>query len=482
MKRENINNILLDIVEELKQFTYIEQLLYLYIFIFLKVNLDTLQFQKQKYEQKYGNQSEKIQRLMNAQPIITKQDWICIYNKRQEIDFGSYINDFLHKLEEINPCLKEVFTEINFNKIPNIKLKNIIEKLNDICLAIKEEEDRKILEGAIEKITFLLEEENGTQGMMAGNSFTPKNVIKLMTNVSNIKENDNVADLVCGSGGLLIQAVKQIEKQKVQLYGQEKDLEISKVCKLNLLLHEVYDAEINKTDTIKDLFTDRKFDIVLGNPPFSLSNNLKRSIEEEKEIAYDIRYKYGIPPASKADYAFIQTMLYYLKSDGIMSTIVSLGALSRTGAEKNIRINMINDNVVDTIILLPPNLFLGTAIKTCIMICRKNKIQRDILFIDASKYYEKGKLQNYLSEENIKYIIEIYHQRKTIEGISYLASLKEVLENEGNLSVNKYVIEQQGEIVNIEQLRVEINDIEEQLKVIKDKKKFYAEKLYNKEI
>lgn len=480
MERETLKGIFLYILEQLRQFNYLKQLLYIYTFIFLKVNLDTLEFKKQKYEQKYENQSQKIERLMNAQLIITKQNWNYIYNRRQERDIGSYINDFLQQLEEMNPCLKKVFTNINFNEIPNIKLKNIIERLNNTCFAIKKEEDREILQEAIEKTTFLLEEETGTQRMIAGNSFTPKNIIELMTSVLNIKENDKIADLVCGSGGLLVQAMKQIEKQKVQLYGQEKDEEVYKICKLNLLLHEVYDAEISKTDTIKDQITTEKCDVVIGNPPFSISNNLKESIQETNQITYSARFPYGIPPASKADYAFIQVMLQALKQDGIMCTIIGLGALSRVGAEKSIRINMINDNVVDTIILLPHNLFQGTAIKTCIMICKKNKIQRDILFIDASKQYEKGKLQNYLSEENIKNIIEIYNKRETIKGVSYLASLKEVLKNEGNLSVNKYVIEQKEEKVNIEQLKVEINDIEEQLKVVKDKKKFYAEKLCNK--
>lgn len=148
--------------------------------------------------------------------------------------------------------------------------------------------------------------------------------------------------------------------------------------------------------------------------------------------------------------------------------------MSRTGEERRIRMNMIEDNVIDSVILLPPNLFKNTLIKTCIIILKKNKRQSDILFIDASNEYEKGKLRNKMGKENLEHILEWFDRRETIEGISYVAAQQEVLEKDGNLSVMKYVTrKKENEKIDLRELRAQIRVKEQQLEMLKDKKEYY---------
>lgn len=477
MIKQTVISIFEDISLEVEKFTYIDRLLYSFTFLFIKITLDTLDLKKEEYKKKYPSQPYIVQRLIEKQPINIKQDWNDIYNRVDYPELGYYINQYLQELEENNQCLKGIFSQIDFTKISYERLRNIIKELNSITLAIRNEDDSKELAEAMDEILLNSKLEGTLHKISAGNDFTPKDVAKLISQLINAKENEEVADLMCGSGGLLMQTVKEITNNKVQIYGQDKDKKILKLCRLNLLLHGIYDAIIKYGDTIDQNSFEKKFDVIVANPPFSTSNDIKNRMEEESSFLYSEMYSYGIPPVSRADYAFIQNMLYSLKNNGRMAIIIPLGALSRTGAEEKIRKNMIKDNVIDTIILLPSNLFRNTGIKTCIMLFSKSKMQSDILFIDASKEFEKGRLQNHFNNQNFKNILEAYKARKNINGFSYVASLDEVLKNDGNLSINKYVIYKKEDNINLEQLKLQINDIEEQLKILKDKKKFYEEKL-----
>lgn len=482
MKSSQIKEFFLHIYIQLKEFSYLDKLLYFLVLLFLKLTFDTLEYREEMYKNRYKGNSNKIKRLMKHQPIMIEEKWDYIYNKSKYIEFGINLNEYLQRLERRNPCLEGIFKEVDFSTIKYEKLKDIVEKLNQIDLKIIEENDEEILENTIEEILVNGRIDGVDYRMAPGNDFTPKDISDLISELVNIKENEKVADLVCGSGGLLLRVISKITNNRVQIYGQEKERKICKICRLNILLHGIYDAEIKQVDTITENLNSEKFDVIIGNPPFSMQNNLKEKAEIENQFFYNKKYPYGIPPASKGDYAFIQNMLEVLKENGRMATIISLGALSRTGAEEKIRINMIKDNIIDTIILLPPNLYHNTGIRTAIMILKKDKMQSDILFIDASKNFQKGKLQNYIDRENIKFIVEKYNERKTINGICYLASAKEVLENNGNLSVNKYVLEKNENEIDIEKLRLEINDTEELLEILKNKKEFYINKLYKTNI
>ena len=195
----------------------------------------------------------------------------------------------------------------------------------------------------------------------AGEDFTPLDVADLIAELLNVKENEKVADLVCGSGGLLLKAIENVPNGKVKIFVQDQNQRVLQFCRLNLLLHGIYDFNYNVADTIHYNFIKEKFDAQVANIPFSMQNDIKKNYQEgEFSMLYSEKYPYGLPPSSKADYAFIQIMLNHLQDNGRMAVIAPLGALSRPGAEEEIRKNMIKSNIIETIILLPPNLFKNT--------------------------------------------------------------------------------------------------------------------------
>lgn len=481
IEKQEFRNLISYMSKELIEIEYMQKLFYIFTLIFFKVTSDTWIYKEKEYKEKYPNHMERVNRLMRNQPILIEKKWDYIYNAISYPKLGEVLNDYIIQLAIKNSYLYEICLNCDFRKIEYRNLLNIIETLNKESLEIKSDKDSKLLADVLDEVLMEHKWVKDLYKGNAGNNFTPKGVIQLLTRLSKIKENQKIADLVCGSGGLLIEACNMVKDRKCEIYGQENNKDILEFCKLNMLLHGICDAKINLGNTILDQNYIEKFDVIVANPPFSTSNSIKRIAEEEPDLFYYRgKYPYGIPPASKADYAFIQNMLQALKETGRMSTIIALGALSRVGAEEQIRKNMVKDNVVDSIILLPQNLFRNTLIKTCIMVLDKNKVQSDILFIDASNEFEKGKLQNKIGEKNLKHILEYYERRENIESISYVATQQEVLENNANLSVNKYVEERKKEI-NLRQIEMKIKDVEEQLKIVKDKKKFYFYKL-NKEL
>ncbi|MEG0075701.1 MAG: N-6 DNA methylase, partial [Eubacterium sp.] len=206
-----------------------------------------------------------------------------------------------------------------------------------------------------------------------------------------------------------------------------------------------------------------KFDAVVANPPYSQKWDIK-NIDREK----DIRFKgYGVAPASKADYAFILHGLYHLDKNGTMAIVLPHGVLFRGASEGKIRKNIIENNLLDTVIGLPSNLFYGTSIPTCVLVFkgREARKTKDILFIDASNDFEKGKNQNKLSEENIKKIIDIYHSRENVEKYAHVAALNEIVENEYNLNIPRYVDTfEEEEVIPLSQLAQELHDVQDEIK------------------
>ncbi len=473
-----ISKTIQDLISQTNKYKYIDQLIYIYSLMYIKIIFDTTQYKKNEYEKKYPHQN--IERLMKNQPIIIEGSWEDIYAKIRLPGIGYFLNYYFMQFERLNPILKGIFTEIDFNKIENETLRNIIEILNFNFLAITKKEEQNELIELIENIPFNFNIEAKTSNINSENDFTPPDVSKLISNIINIKEGEHLADLTCGSGGLLLQVAKKVN-YKVEMTLQDNNIQILLFCKLNFLLHNIYDAKFYKGNTIYQNISMEKFDLIVGNLPFSAQNNIKEIINENMYLGYDNIYQYGIPPASKSDYAFIQTMLHSLNDTGKMVVIMPLGVLSRGGTEEEIRKNMLKENIIETIILLPANMFRTTLIKTCIIIFNKNKKHNDVLFIDASKQYTKTRYKNKFEDIHIGKITNILKARKTVSGISYLASVKEVLENEGNLNVTKYVIEEEKKInINTDILKIQIQEIEEKLKEIQKRKEFYLKKLEEK--
>lgn len=475
MKKQTIINLIFDIVQEIKDFDYIEQLIYVFSLLFLKITLDTNKSQKEQYISKYGE--EKAKRLIERQQIITKIEWKDIYKYVNYPDCATHLNIYLNELEKTNLCLKDIFIDTDFTKINYKSLANIIEKLNINEMVIDEENKQELI-SAIEEILTNSQFEGRFFKTNAGEDFTPLDVADLIGELLEVKENEKVADLVCGSGGLILNTIKKVENEKVKIYVQDQNQKVLEFCRLNILLHGIYDFNYNVADTINYNFIKEKFDVIVGNIPFSMQNEVKKNSLEGTSTLYNEKYPYGLPPSSKADYAFIQIMLNNLKNNGRMAVIVPLGVLSRPGAEEEIRKNMIKSNIIETIILLPSNLFKNTLIKTCIIIFNKNKTENDVLFVDSSNIYKKVKYRNKFTNTEIEEIVDIVKKRTQIESKSNLVSVKEILENKANLTVSKYIQEKnKTQNIDLQEIKNQIKNLEKQLEDVAKQKAILESKL-----
>lgn len=263
------------------------------------------------------------------------------------------------------------------------------------------------------------------------------------------------------------------------------------LCRMNMFLHDVNDAHIEWGDTIsnpkhKEDDVLMKFDVIVSNPPFSLdkwakgfeagNNNVLVDGKKQNEFKFEAsmdehnRFEYGVPPKSTGDYAFILHMLKSLTDEGRMAVVLPHGVLFRGGAEGKIREKILKENLIDAVIGLPENLFYGVTIPAAIVVFKKNRERKDVLFIEASREYEKGKNQNKLTSENIEKIVKIYENYKEVEKYSHIATFEEITENEFNLNIKRYVdtFEEEEEI-NIEETKSNIRAIEFEIKELENK-------------
>ncbi|WP_068792620.1 type I restriction-modification system subunit M [Brevibacillus laterosporus] len=352
--------------------------------------------------------------------------------------------------------------------------------LNDIVLMIneftfKDDSGRDILGDVYE---YLIGQFAANAGKKGGEFYTPHEVSKILAKIVTIDaagtgDQFRVYDPTMGSGSLLLTVQKELpngnEEGSVEFYGQELNTTTYNLARMNLMMHRVNyrNMELKRADTLDAdwPFAEKdgtqiplKFDAVVSNPPYSQNWDTK-DVDREK----DTRFKgYGVAPASKADYAFVLHGLYHLDKAGTMAIVLPHGVLFRGASEGKIRKNIIDNNLLDAVIGLPANLFYGTSIPTCVLVfkgreARKNK---DILFIDASNEFEKGKNQNKLSPENINKIIETYRNRKDVEKYAHVASLDEIKENDYNLNIPRYVdtfVEE--EVIPLSQVAQELTEV-----------------------
>jgi type I restriction enzyme M protein len=280
-----------------------------------------------------------------------------------------------------------------------------------------------------------------------------------------------------GSGSLLLTVQKELpngdDEGSVEFTGQELNTTTYNLARMNLMMHGVNyrNMKLKRADTLdadwpfyeKDgTQIPSKFDAVVSNPPYSHKWDTK-DVDREK----DTRFKgYGVAPASKADYAFVLHGLYHLDKVGTMAIVLPHGVLFRGASEGKIRKNIIDNNLLDTVIGLPANLFYGTSIPTCILVFkgREARKSKDILFIDASKEFKKGKNQNKLSPENIDKIIETYSIRKDVEKYAHVANLDEIKENDYNLNIPRYVDTfEEEEVIPLSQVAQELAEVREDI-------------------
>lgn len=303
-------------------------------------------------------------------------------------------------------------------------------------------------------------------GKSGGEFFTPQYVSTLLTKIALAGRTsvNKVYDPCCGSGSLLLNTVKQIGQKGVRtgFFGQEINLTTYNLCRINMFLHGIdfnkFDIALGDTLKHPKHWDDEPFEMIVSNPPYSI----KWDGKNDPTLINDPRFSPAgvLAPASKADLAFTMHMLSWLAADGTAAIVEFPGVLYRGGAEAKIRKYLVENNYVDTVIQLPPNLFFGTSIATCIIVLKKAKATSDVLFIDASEeFVHVGNLNN-LSDENIEKIYSTYMERKEVEYFSKLVSNDEILENDVNLSVSSYVEKKDDrEEIDIHKLNAEIKEI-----------------------
>ena len=392
----------------------------------------------------------------------------CLSNALQEIN-DSTLNtksqdDFQNLFEDMDLNSSKLG---NSNAEKNKLISDILLDINDIDFKL-EKDNSDILGDAYE---YLISQFASSAGKKAGEFYTPQEVSTILARIvtqdkSRLK---NVYDPTCGSGSLLLRVSKEADVST--FYGQELNQTTYNLARMNMILHGVkYDHfDIKQGDSLEnDKHKKLKFDAVVANPPFSAKWSSDNSfINDERFSGYG-----KLAPKSKADYAFIQHMIYHLNEEGTLAVVLPHGVLFRGAAEGTIRKYLIKElNYLDAVIGLPKNIFYGTSIPTCILVFKKyREHKQDILFIDASEHYEKVKNQNKLRAEDIDKIVTTYAERKTIDKYSYIATLEEIEENDYNLNIPRYVDTfEEEEPIDLDKLVEELEQIEKEIREVDEK-------------
>lgn len=318
-----------------------------------------------------------------------------------------------------------------------------------------------------------------TAGKKAGEFYTPQQVSKILAKIVTQDKKDlkSVYDPTCGSGSLLLRVGKEANVRSY--YGQEYNNTTYNLARMNMLLHDVNFNQftIYNGDTLEDpAIKEEKFEAVVANPPYSAKWSADAKFLDDERFS-----NYGkLAPKSKADFAFVQHMIYHLDDNGTMAVVLPHGVLFRGAAEGVIRKYLIEEkNYLDTVIGLPANIFYGTSIPTCILVFKKCRQADDnVLFIDASEEFEKGKNQNNLTDKHVEKILNTYQSRESIDRYSYAATLEEIKENDYNLNIPRYVdtfIEE--EPVDLDKVQAEIAEIDKEMAVLEEEINGYLREL-----
>lgn len=359
--------------------------------------------------------------------------------------------------------------DINSNKLgPTVAQRN--ERLVKLMNAIGELNLGKFEDNTIDAFgdayEYLMTMYAGNAGKSGGEFFTPQEVSELLAKITVVGKTsvNKVYDPAAGSGSLLLKFAKVLGKDNVRqgFYGQEINITTYNLCRINMFLHDINYEKFNIAhgDTLKDPkhWDDEPFDAIVSNPPYSI----KWDGDSNPTLINDPRFSPAgvLAPRSKADLAFTMHMLSWLSASGTAAIVEFPGALYRGGAEAKIRKYLVDNNYVDTVIQLPPDLFFGTSISTCILVLKKNKTTNDVLFIDASAEFVRTGNKNKLSAANRQKILDSYTDRRDIEYFAKVVSQEEVVANDYNLSVSSYVeTEDTSEEINITELNADIAKI-----------------------
>jgi len=382
--------------------------------------------------------------------VPEKARWEYLLNEVHH-NVGDGLNKALSALEEANTALEGVVQHIDFTRkvgqtsISDKKLRDLIVHFSKYPLRNEDFEFPDLLGAAYE---YLVGEFADSAGKKGGEFYTPRSVVRMMVRLIEPREGMRIYDPCSGSGGMLILSKEYVEEhggnaRDLALFGQEDNGGVWSISKMNLLLHGIPDADIRNEDTLAEPqhIEDgelMRFDRVITNPPFSLNYT-------KEGIKFPERFRYGWCPESgkKADLMFVQHMISVLRPQGTLATVMPHGVLFRSGAEREIRKGLLNDDLLDAVIGLAPNLFYGTGIPACVLVLRAkgakpSERRGKVLFINADAEFTAGRAQNYLLPEHVEKVVSAYNAFTDIPGYAAVVSHDELFANDVNLNIRRY--------------------------------------------
>ncbi|MBN1214492.1 MAG: SAM-dependent DNA methyltransferase [Candidatus Lokiarchaeota archaeon] len=406
--------------------------------------------------------------------VPKKARWSAIRKVSEGI--GAAIDKAFAAMEEENEALQDVLIPIQFGDTKRLK-DDTLSKLiihfsqKEYNLANSNLSDPDILGRAYEYLIKQFADDSGKKG---GEFYTPNGVVRTLIKILQPKEGMRICDPACGSGGMLIECFRYLKEtgqnpENLTLFGQEKNRNTWAIAKMNMLLHNILDAEILHSNTMTDPLSEdgilMVFDMVIANPMWNQKEWSKEKFDMGDPYG---RVLYEVPSNSSGDWMWVQHMVSTLNTTGRMGVVLDNGALFRGNREKKCRKGFIDDDLIEGIVALPANLFYNTGSPGCLIIINKNKtneLKEKVFFIHAENEYEEGSGQNFLREDHIMKISKTYQKKKKIDKFSDLITLEEIIENDYNLNVSRYV-----DILPEEEL-IDINECLKEIQMIREKRK-----------
>lgn len=372
--------------------------------------------------------------------------------RRTSVQVGSELNRACAELEDANPILVGVLTSIDFNsnelgdaRQRDDVLIRLIQHFSTISMKNSDLEEPGLLGRVFESLIEKFADEAGKKG---GEFWIPRKVVQLLVSLADPQEGMRICNPTAGSGDTLIEAARHLKliganPKDLTMCGQVEEVGIWRICKMNMILHGFLDADIRRGDVIRDpkFVEDGRlvlFDREIANPPFS-TKDWGREVAEQDRFG---RFRYGIPPRAKGDFAFIEHMISTLNDEGKMAAVVSPGVLFRSGAEGKIRKNILKEEIVEAVVGLPSALLYGIGTPAVVLVINKNKPPErigSVLFIDASREYQEDKRMNTLGDQEIEKIVAAYRKYADVEKYCRVVPMAEIKENGYSLNISRYV-------------------------------------------
>jgi type I restriction enzyme M protein len=428
---------------------------YIFGMMFLKRLSDSFEEEQEKVIQHYlstGKSQQQAEQLASDEDEYDKTFFIperARWNQLKDLkhDIGAELNKATDAIEEHNSSLAGVLKSIDFNiknKLSDKKLQDLLSHFSRHRLRNEDFADADLMGGAYE---YLIKQFADSAGKKGGEFYTPTEVVKLLVSLLKPRAGMKIYDPTVGSGGMLVTTRNYLidhgeNPSNLSLYGQEMNLNTWAICKMNMFLHGVFNADIRKGDTLGDPQHHdggalKVFDRVIANPPFSLK---KWGKDQADNDPYG-RFPYGTPPKDSGDLAFIQHMIASLNAEGMMGVVVPHGVLFRGASEKEIRKGILEDDLLEGVIGLPAGLFYGTGIPAALLIINKQKSPErkgKVFFINGELEFEEGKNQNKLRESDIQRILDTFDGYEDEKRYAKVISIDEIRENDYNLNIRRY--------------------------------------------